>query len=231
VLQNLLRVSPPSAVYDSATQAKVMSFQRSQGLPVDGDAGPVTLAAVLRVLSADNYRWNGTVPGGALFLIHVPVSSNRSMVHNATLYDSKGNVRYTFLTRACGQSWTGGLLNQFSTDGATPTGLMYADLNSPEDDPYSYGPYPIVRCVTGAAGNAGWLLPNLRNGILLHTGEWPLENGWPPCSHGCIHTVMPSMKKIVQILTEQLSVRVHNNTGGKIPYPYKTQGYVAVEVV
>jgi hypothetical protein len=35
-----------------------------------------------------------------------------------------------------------------------------------------YGPYPVNRFVRGLAGNAGWLVPEVRSGILLHTGEW-----------------------------------------------------------
>jgi hypothetical protein len=41
---------------------------------------------------------------------------------------------------------------QFSGDGSTPTGLSTLDLNSPEPDPVSYGPYPINRFVQGLKG-------------------------------------------------------------------------------
>lgn len=41
---------------------------------------------------------------------------------------------------------------------------MLLDLNSPEDDPTLYGPYPINRVVRGIAGNAGLLLNNIRSG-------------------------------------------------------------------
>ena len=95
-------------------------------------------------------------------------------------------------------------LNMFSTNGNTPTGLIEFDLNSPEDEPKLYGPYPVNRAVQGlkvdvvsvrcsccgvaltlcvlcgalfAQGNAAFLLPQVRNGILMHTGEWP---GWNP---------------------------------------------------
>jgi hypothetical protein len=79
--------------------------------------------------------------------------------------------------------------NQFSPDGSTPTGLIEFDLNSPEDDPKSFGPYPVNRAVQGIRGNAAFLIPSIRDGILLHTGEWP---AWaPPAqmpnSAGCIH--------------------------------------------
>lgn len=40
----------------------------------------------------------------------------------------------------------------------------------------SYGPYPVNRVAWGIEGNQGFLLRNdanyIRNGILLHTGEW-----------------------------------------------------------
>lgn len=44
-------------------------------------------------------------------------------------------------------------LNELSDSGATPTGLSEFDLNSPEDDPASYGPYPVNRFVHGLQGN------------------------------------------------------------------------------
>jgi hypothetical protein len=72
--------------------------------------------------------------------------------------------------------------------------------------PKLYGPYPVNRAVQGISvsaaqssvarststatandsgtavllflqGNAAWLIPNIRDGILMHTGEWP---GWTP---------------------------------------------------
>eukprot|EP01052_Picozoa_sp_SAG31_P008979 SAG31_NODE_462_length_15340_cov_2.972968_10_plen_281_part_00 len=47
-------------------------------------------------------------------------------------------------------------LNEFSSDGATPTGLTEIDLNSPESasDERLYGPYPVNRCVSVPAGSA-----------------------------------------------------------------------------
>jgi hypothetical protein len=103
---------------------------------------------------------------------------------------------------------TGVFLNQLASDGETPTGLAEFDLNSPEDDPVDYGPYPINRMVLvtargagvltapsqvqGLAGNLAVVVQNspsrmIRDGLLMHTGEWP---GWNtsmpmPNSHGC----------------------------------------------
>lgn len=39
--------------------------------------------------------------------------------------------------------------------GNTVTGLIEVDLNSPEPDPASYGPWPVNRFVHGLDGNAG----------------------------------------------------------------------------
>jgi len=80
-------------------------------------------------------------------------------------------------------------LNEFSSGGSTPTGLMELDLNTPENNPKAYGPYPVNRVVRGKLGNGLLMLPNIRDGILIHTGEWP---GWKvgmemPNSAGCIH--------------------------------------------
>ena len=52
-------------------------------------------------------------------------------------------------------------------------GLTEFDLNSPEPEPQLYGPYPINRAVQGIEGNAAFLIPLIRDGILMHTGEWP----------------------------------------------------------
>lgn len=79
---------------------------------------------------------------------------------------------------------------------------MTFDLNSPEDNPVDYGPYPINRAVQasvfvndngwngkGLEGNAKIIISDIRDGILMHTGEWkdwkPSEN--MPNSHGCVH--------------------------------------------
>lgn len=42
-----------------------------------------------------------------------------------------------------------------SLAGNTVTGLVEVDLNSPEPDPASYGPWPVNRFVHGLDGNAG----------------------------------------------------------------------------
>ena len=81
-------------------------------------------------------------------------------------------------------------------------------------------------------GNAKFLLPNIRNGILMHTGEWP---NWSapeqmPNSAGCLHAWPTSIKAIWNLLVEKCNVTVHENTNGKLPYPYKPQGLLSVEL-
>ena len=51
------------------------------------------------------------------------------------------------------------------------------------------------------------------------------------CSDGCIHGHPSDIKAVWQILTTKLGVEVRPNTNGHLPYPYKPQGLVAVEVV
>ena len=93
---------------------------------------------------------------------------NRSIETQATLFDGNNNVLHTFTVRAHGKRDDGETypwpdwgsdpgddgLNQFSSGGATPTGIMAIDLNSPEPNPEEYGPYPVNRVVKGLRGNA-----------------------------------------------------------------------------
>jgi hypothetical protein len=102
----------------------------------------------------------------------------------------------------------------FSSDGNTVTGLMQADLNSPEGEPKFYGPYPVNRAVKGLEGNAKWLVPGTRDGILLHTGEWP---DWQPPqpmpnSEGCIHAWPDTINRIQETLVA-IGVQVRDNPG------------------
>jgi hypothetical protein len=258
ILQNLLQRTPGngalplSSAYDSATTVAVTAFQRSQALQPDGIFGPATAAAALANLTADGYRWNGTAPGalGFKYLIHVPVHTNRSVETVASLVAANGSVVYTYVVRAHGiDSWDSeddppawpyfndccDGMSQFAGDGDTPTGLSLADLNSPEDDPTEFGPYPVNRVVQGLEGNAGFLIPNIRDGILQHTGAWSNYSSWqPPApmpnSLGCIHAWPESIFTVWQLLVA-MGVEVRNNTGGKLPYPYKPQGLIAVELV
>ena len=124
-------------------------------------------------------------------------------------------------------------LNQFASDGNTPTGLFELDLNSPESEPKFYGPYPVNRVVAGLAGNGKWLVPALRYGVLIHTGEWAQYAGWaPPApmpnSNGCVHTWPENVHAIWQLLVQHCGVQVRTNPGGAQPYPFKSQGLLQV---
>ena len=124
-------------------------------------------------------------------------------------------------------------LNQFTSDGNTITGLFEGDLNSPEDEPKFYGPYPVNRVVKGLAGNGAWLVPSLRYGILIHTGEWAQYSSWhPPLpmpnSDGCVHTYPANVAALWQALVHTCGVQVRDNPGGAQPYPYKPQGLIEV---
>jgi hypothetical protein len=119
---------------------------------------------------------------GYKYKIHVPVVENRSIETVGTLFDAENNVLLTFPVRSHGHRNDGHALpwpdfgdgdvglNVFSPDGNTPTGLVETDLNSPEPSPDLYGPWPVNRFVRGLAGNAKLMLPNIRDGVLLHTG-------------------------------------------------------------
>jgi hypothetical protein len=69
----------------------------------------------------------------------------------------------------------------------------------------------------------------IRNGILMHTGEW--ANWQPPMpmpnSHGCIHAWPQSIRRVWQTLIQH-GVHVNKNVGGAIPYPYQPQGLLSL---
>jgi len=241
IAQNLLNRSPyvnPSAPlngnYNSATVKAVSQFQQGNSLQVSGIFDIPTAKLLLSLHIYDGYKDNGTIPPGYKYKVYIPVHANRSIETNATLYDDQMNALLTFTVRAHGQDCnsTGEPLNQFTSYGETPTGLSTFDLNSPEPDPISFGPYPINRFVQGLEGNALIVISNIRDGILLHTGEWP---DWQPPmqmpnSDGCVHTFPNNVFMIWQILVS-MGVQVRNNTLGKLPYPYKPQGVVSVEQI
>jgi hypothetical protein len=88
----------------------------------------------------------------------------------------------------------------------------------------------VNRAVQGIVGNSQILESNIRNGILLHTGEWSNWNTSMPMpnSHGCIHAHPQDIKTVWQKLIA-LGVQVRPNTFGKLPYPYVPQGLLSVE--
>ena len=171
----------PTGEYDGPTAHAVSCFQTLHGLPADGVVGAGTGSAVLRLLASDGWRDDGRSAAalGYKYKILLPVHRNRSVETVATLLDAANNPLLQFPARthghdcdAAGQRVDGipwpdltddgcpagatkqGCigLNEFSTDGATPTGLSEIDLNSPEPtaDERLYGPYPVNRYACGA---------------------------------------------------------------------------------
>ena len=270
-----------SHVYDEATSSAVACFANRSHGTFDEDVARKVLAS----LSDDKWSDDGTPANasGHLYKVLIPVHRNRSIETMATLLDAHNNVLLRFRVRAHGhdadasgqpisnRTWpdlrddgcpdgasahgcVG--LNEFSSNGNTPTGLSEIDLNSPEDSAMLYGPYPVNRFVRGLAGNAQFLIspevcgdkknaaasvpPHaaapaaapIRSGILMHTGAWAAHSSWTPGqpmpnSAGCVHAYPDAIKAIWQRL-RALGVAVRNNTEGRLPYPYVPQGLAAV---
>lgn len=234
ILQRLLMRSvwvtvdlrPCNGTFDGLTAFAVQCYQAGTRLPATGVVDNVTAQQLLLWHTADNYRDDGRILPGYLYKVHIAVHSNRSIETLARLFDNQMNLLLTFQVRTHGQG-----SSQLCGSGDTPTGLMTFDLNSPEDDPKSFGPFPVNRAVLGLSGNAEFLLPYARNGILMHTGEW---EGWAPPqpmpdSHGCVHAWPDAIENVWHILVDKLGVEVRNNTFGQLPYPYVPQGLLSVE--
>jgi len=240
IMQNLLLRSP-----------YVAKFQMGNNMTgvVYGVFDSPTANLLLLLHSCDNYTDNGTsarLLGNYKYKFLFQVFNNRSYETKAYLYNADNVLLYQFIARLHGYALTGNNtwpdytqdvgLNMFSTYGSTPTGFMEVDLNSPEPNPAVYGPYPVNRFINGQRGNAEFLMTptgSVRNGILLHTGEWP---GWEPYmdmpnSEGCIHGHPDDIKNIWEILVSQCGVEVRDNPYGQQPYPYQPQGVASIEQV
>jgi len=237
-------------VYGSQSAAATSAFQRAHSLKETGVFDANTANLVLQLHSADGYKDSGFTAAsmGYLYKLHVPVHSNRSIETTATLFDASNNIIMTFRVRTHGHRDDGSSapwpdfgngdvgLNEFTSSGATITGLIEVDLNSPEPDPDLYGPWPINRFVKGLDGNSAFLQPNIRDGILLHTGDWSTSSKqWDssmdmPNSSGCIHGHPEDVERIYKELVN-LGVKVNDNTYGGKNYPYKPQGIAVVERV
>jgi hypothetical protein len=223
-------------LFDRYTSSIVNMYQMlsKDHLNNTGELDSDTAKSLLNRYSQDGYKpvfcvKLGSLPGQYKYLVDIPIYANRSIETIATLYDSECNALLNFKVRTHGQKD----FNEFSDSGNTPTGLSTFDLNSPEPDPKSYGPYNVNRAVKGILGNARFLIPNIRNGILMHTGEW---DNWDtskpmPDSHGCIHGWPEDIKKVSDILVNQLNVQVRENPFGKLPYPYKPQGLLSIWIM
>lgn len=243
IMQNLLLRSPfvtrdgtlnVTGQYDAQTANAVSRFQRGNNMDVSGIFEHDTAFRLLLLHMEDGYRDSGDILPGYLYKVHIPVHRNRSIETTATLYDSQMKVLRKFTARTHGQNDASGkALNELTGSGSTPTGLCTFDLNTPEPDPVSFGPYPVNRAVQGLEGNMKFLISNIRDGILMHTGEWPHWNPSDPMpnSHGCVHCHPTDIEAVWHILVDQLGVEVHQNTFGKLPYPYKAQGLLSIELV
>ncbi len=257
ILQKLLNRGPDApklkgdGVYGSAVQDAMATLQNSAAeLESTEVFDPATAQYCLDKFSNDGVVDSGFSASelGYKYKIHVPVYTNRSLETQATLFDADNNVLHTFTVRAHGKRDDGESypwpdwgsepgdngLNQFSSGGMTPTGIMAIDLNSPEPNPEEYGPYPINRVVKGIRGNAELLLPYIRDGILMHTGQWsspehPWDSSMPmPNSLGCMHGHPEDIAKVSELLQKNGVVVNDNPFSGK-DYPYAPQGVLVVE--
>lgn len=260
IAQNLLLRSPTTSSafavtgrYDFNTAEAVSAFQSKYMSPLraTGLFDSKTAQKLLDTFSRDNYVDSGFDASsmGYLYKIHIPVYSNRSVETLGTLYDSKNNKIMTFHARTHGvrndgteASWpdfgNGDFgLNEFSDDGATVTGLIEVDLNSPEPFPDKYGPWPINRLVRGLDGNAKFLVPNIRNGLLIHTGNWTEGSGsspgWNPKlpmpnSLGCVHIHPSETLRMYEELVKR-GIKVNPNPFSSKNYPYQAQGIAVIQ--
>lgn len=249
ILQNLLPRSSnvtmavkPTGVYDKQTALAVEEYKKANLLKSDPLVfDEVTASLVLEQLSYDGYKDDGQAPIGYKFKIIIPVYKDRNIETEGTLLNANNEVLYKFRVRAHGAlDKSGKAINQFTTNGNTPTGLIKCDLNTKEPNEKSFGPYPVIRAVKGIKGNAGigmnrndTFLSDYRSGILIHTGEWP---NWNPAmnmpnSNGCLHVHPDDLKKIDSILMDELHVKLNVNTFGKRPYPYRCQGLLSIQQI
>eukprot|EP00055_Hartaetosiga_balthica_P004580 m.12208 g.12208 ORF g.12208 m.12208 type:complete len:303 (+) comp3966_c0_seq1:78-986(+) len=235
-----------SGTFDGNTVAATNQLQAHFNLKQTGEVDEELSSLVMAHLTEDGYQDDGASAEslGYRYKVLISVAANRSIEPMAELYAGNGTLLFRFRARLhgwgecdCSKPWpdfnnSGPGLTSFAPNGNTPTGLIELDLNTPEPDPNLYGPYNVNRAVLGLKGNAGFLIPNFRDGILIHTGEWP---GWQspesmPNSEGCIHTWPQFCKQIADTLAD-LGVVAHQNTGGKLPYPYKCQGLLSIQQI
>ena len=78
------------------------------------------------------------------------------------------------------------------------------------------------------------VVPNIRDGLLLHTGNWTTDEvDWNPTvdmpnSSGCVHAHPQDVERIYKLLLDQ-GVEVRENPYSGKNYPYKPQGIAVVE--
>jgi peptidoglycan hydrolase-like protein with peptidoglycan-binding domain len=245
-------VSPITAdgYYGNDSAGATSSFQKAHGLQATGTLDATTAQLLLDLHSADGYVDNGFTAAslGYKYKLHLPVYLNRSVESVATLFDANNKILIQFRTRSHGHRDDGSEgpwpdfgngdvgLNQFTSGGNTVTGLYEVDLNTPEPDPTLYGPYNVNRLVRGLEGNALLLTPNIRDGLLFHTGDWSTSSDpWTPSedmpnSSGCVHGHPNDIKQVAEELAKIGVVANPNPFSGK-NYPYKPQGIAVVELI
>lgn len=238
--------------YDQQTAEAVGQFQNDYvgKLSVTGVFDSKTANTLLKLFSQDGVKDNGFTAAsmGKLFKISLPVHSNRSIETVGSLYDKNNKLLMKFKARTHGyrndnieRPWpdfgNGDVgLTQFSGSGMTVTGVSFIDVNSKEPNATMFGPWPVLRFVQGVSGNAQFLIPNIRNGLLVHTGDWSTQNKpWNPTmdmpnSQGCVHIHPQDLQKMNTLLAG-LGVQVRENPFSAIKYPYKPQGVIVVENV
>jgi len=74
------------------------------------------------------------------------------------------------------------------------------------------------------------VISDIRDGILMHTGEWPNWNETMamPNSHGCVHGHPEDIDAVWQLLVS-MGVEIRKNPFGQQPYPYIPQGILSIE--
>jgi hypothetical protein len=219
-------------------------------LAASGNVDADSATALLLLYSDDGIRDTGFTARsmGYKYKLVVTCSANRSIEHTAQLFDADNALLHAFTVRTHGHRDHDPIipwpdfgdndvgLNQFSSNGATVTGVIEIDLNTPEPDPRLYGPYPVNRLVRGLKGNAAFLLPNIRDGQLLHTGNWTTsEHVWTPeqpmpNSEGCIHAHPADVQRISELLASIGVVANPNPFSGK-QYPFAPQGIAVVQQI
>jgi hypothetical protein len=237
-------------VFGKDSQAATISFQTANSIKSSGIVDKTSADTLLKLYEADGYKDSGFTAAskGYLYKVHIPVHSSRSIETYAKLFDKDNNEILSFRVRTHGKRSDGTAedwpdygngdagLNQFSSSGNTITGLVEIDLNTPEPDPNVYGPWPVNRVVRGLEGNAFTMLPNIRDGILIHTGNWTTDDvDWKPTmdmpnSSGCIHGHPEDVQRISELL-QGLGVVANENTFSGKNYPYKPQGIAVIELI
>lgn len=240
---------PITQKYDLATATALASWKKSHGFENTTKFTAEHAFKLLDDFQYDNYKDQGIKAAdmGLKFRVYIPVYRNRSIETTATLFDDQNNVLHQWITRTRAHTvfgeepwpaWDSATfgLNEFTGWGFTPSGLSLLDLNTPEPAEVEdlYGKWDVLRAVRGIEGNAAICMPYLRNGILMHTGNWH-KHGWTPDkpmpnSAGCMHN-HPTDQEIVMNILKAKGVIANENPFGKLPYPFEPQGLLSIEVI